>query len=250
MYYLEQDQEPRPPPDWNPYKMASSKMLAPDSPDSDPYKIAPKNMSALDRLSKRLTSTPMSQATTMKKKRYYAPQKTLGAREVWQFYKQDKGSFPVIHSGSSVDDIRRACIYPIASLEQLIWLNILEAGDDSIIYKALIMLEHITGMVDNSYNNEDEGVLKLHVEMVGIINVCRGMNGYQDWYGNGMYGWQQGHGWDLSSGEALEYLGDLLRQWNPRRWRREETMGEPGEQTWTSSAEVVKQHVVDWGQNI
>lgn len=203
---------------------------------SNPCKMAPTNMSALDRLSKRLTSIPVSRTTPRKRKRFYKHPEVITVQDVWLIlYKQASQNFPLITPESTVEDIRKACLYPMASLEQLAWLGKIETCDHSIIYKVLIMLEHIAAMVDTSFDSE---LIDVHEELVSIINVCRGINGYQEWYGNGLYGWRQEHGWDLSSEEALEYLADILREWNPRKWRRERAMELAGEQKRRSSAEA------------
>ncbi|TLD37167.1 hypothetical protein E2P81_ATG03979 [Venturia nashicola] len=40
-----------------------------------------------------------------------------------------------------------------------------------------------------------------------------------------MYGWEIEHGWNLGAEEAFGYLGDILKQWNPTKWRREGNLG-------------------------
>ncbi|TLD37166.1 hypothetical protein E2P81_ATG03978 [Venturia nashicola] len=177
MSYLELPQDSNITPDWNPYKMTPSNIFALETPYSNPHKTASQNMSALDKLSKRLTSMPMSQAPPRERKKFYTPHEVTTDEDVWKLlYRQARGSLPMITSRSAVEDIRKASLYPMASLEQLTWLGKLEIGDHSIIHKVPIMLEYIAGMVDTS--SDSQNTLQLHEELVGIINICRGINHY------------------------------------------------------------------------
>ncbi|TID24870.1 hypothetical protein E6O75_ATG04075 [Venturia nashicola] len=59
-----------------------------------------------------------------------------------------------------------------------------------------------------------------------------------------MYGWETEHGWNLGAEEAFGYLGDILKQWNPTKWRREGSMWEPRGQTLCSgSSQASRAHL-------
>lgn len=214
----------------------------------NPYRMemSPNYMTAQDRLSKRLSSLPMSHATPRKRTDPYIPPKVTTVEEVWMTqYKQTIETFPVINSTSTVEEIRKCCLHSMAILEFIVWIGRIDETDQLIIYEVLLVLEYITGIVDTDASNSSKEVLELHSDLVGIINLCRGINGRQDWYGNGLYGWKEEYSWSLSSEEALGYLDDMLSQWHPRRrgWRRERKMEPNGAKTSKSSSDAVLSHL-------
>lgn len=170
----------------------------------------------------------------------------MTVEDVWmEHYKQTIESFQVITSTSTVEEIRKCCPHSMAILEFIVWIGRIDETDHLIIYDVLLVLEYITRMVDTDASNSSKEVLELHCELVGVINLCRGINGHQEWYANGLYGWEEGHGWGLSSEDALGCLDDMLSQRHPRRteWRRERTMELNEAQTSKSSSDAVLSHL-------